>query len=333
MRRPAATAGQTAPATERKERLNSSSEHPIVLNRMILIRALVLVSLALLLAGATTPLLTTERFYFFSNTFSLASGLRQLVANDQFMIAAVVGLFSLCVPVVKAVVLWIAAARRTGHGPLPAVADRFGKWSMLEVFVAALIIVSLKLGPVVDATLHYGAYLLASSVLVAGIASQLVVHERHAKPLFSGPATLTIGAIGGALAATILIGLMNPQLLRFEAIVGTPETRCISRVLRLDNLYAATSATQSEYVAGLGVIDTANCPDDFSEAFESYVAAWARLETQDNGAEDAEPPLLVRAGAWLGLIATRDDTLEDIDDAWNEVAGIALDHGIDAPAK
>jgi uncharacterized paraquat-inducible protein A len=53
-------------------------------------------------------------------------------------------------------------------------ADRFGKWSMLEVFVAALLITALKLDPVVEATLHYGVWLLAASVVLSGIASQLI---------------------------------------------------------------------------------------------------------------------------------------------------------------
>lgn len=304
----------------------------IVLDRKVLIRALVLVSLALLFAGAVTPLLTTERFYFFSNTFTLASGLRQLVANDEFLIATVVGLFSLCVPVVKAVVLWAAAGRQGSHGPLLTLADRFGKWSMLEVFIAALVIVALKLGPVVDATLHYGAFLLAASVLVAGIAAQLIVHEPHARPIFSSPITLMLGAVGGALAATILIGLMNPALLRFEAIVGTPETRCIERVLQLDRLYAETSAAGQEYVESLQIIDTANCPKVFSDAFEDYVRAWQQLAAQD-AAENVEASLLDRAGAWLGLIATRDGTLEDIENAWEEMAEAALEYGITAPGR
>jgi hypothetical protein len=45
---------------------------------------------------------------------------------------------------------------------------------MLEVFVAALLITALKLDPVVEATLHYGVWLLAASVVLSGIASQLI---------------------------------------------------------------------------------------------------------------------------------------------------------------
>lgn len=301
-------------------------------HRQLLIRALVIGSLVLLVTGATTPLLTTERFYFFSNTFSLASGLRQLVANDQFLIAFVIGLFSLCVPVVKAVVIWLASSNGSTHRRLPALADRFGKWSMLEVFVAALLIVALKLGPVVDATLHYAAYLLAASVLLSGAAAQLLDAEPHQGALFSSPVTLTIGAVGGAIAATILIGMLNPGLFRLDSLIGTPESRCMQRVVLLDQIYAAASQAESDYAASLRLIEAGACPEAFRDALTDYAEAWERLAAQP--AEDgAEPGLLERAGAVLGLIATRDDTLEQIEEAWAEITRVALEHGVTVPAK
>lgn len=142
--------------------------------RAWLIRGLVLASITLLVAGAIAPLLTTERFYFVSNTFSLASGLIQLAARQQYLVAALIVVFSFCVPVAKAVVTWLAVSDRKARSPLFTLADRFGKWSMLEVFVAALLITALKLDPVVEATLHYGVWLLAASVVLSGIASQLI---------------------------------------------------------------------------------------------------------------------------------------------------------------
>lgn len=300
------------------------------MRRALVIRMLVLAALALLGFGAFTPLLTTERFYFFSNTFSLASGLRQLADNGQYVIAAVIVLFSLCVPVVKAIVIWIAASPHASRGLLLGLADRFGKWSMLEVFIAALLIVALKLGPVLDTTLHYGAYLLAASVLVSGFASQLVAHEPRSMALFSSPVTLTVGAVGGAVAATVLIGLLNPGLINLDVIVGTPETRCVQRVLRLNGLYARASGTEADYVGRLRGIESDVCPEDFRDAFDDYVAAWARLEAHDAG-DDGEPGLLERAGARLGLIATRDDRLEDIQKAWAEIERVAQEYGVTVP--
>ena len=300
-----------------------------VLRRRRAVRALVAASLALLVAGAVAPLLTTERFYFFSNTFSLASGLRQLAADGEFLVLSVILAFSLCVPIGKGIVIWLAASRQTVSRSLLVLADRFGKWSMLEVFVAALLITALKLGPVVDVTLHYGAYLLAGSVLLSGVASQLLPHEHDRGPVFSSPVTLTIGAVGGAVAATVLVGLLNPRALDFDAFIGTPESRCVARVLELEPLEAQTSDTQAEYAGKLQSIDTRACPEEFREAFEDYIDAWTELDATS----DEAPGWIERAGRRLGLIASRDERLREIEEAWAAIERAALEQGVEAPAK
>lgn len=298
--------------------------------RTPLVRALVAASLMLLAAGAVAPLLTTERFYFFSNTFSLASALRQLVATDQLLLAAVIGLFSLCVPIVKAVVIWLAASGGASSRPLLALAERFGKWSMLEVFVAALLITALKLGPVAGGTLHYGAYLLAGSVVLSGAASQMLPHEPSAGPLFSSPITLTVGAVGGAVSAALLIAVLNPAAVNLDALVGTPEARCIERALELDRFYARTSDTQTEYVDRLRSIRVQGCPQAFATALEDYVAALSELDQLER-ADEQTPSWLERAGLRIGLLATRDDRLRDVEKAWAEIERVALAHQVKVP--
>ncbi len=305
---------------------------PRAVPRTLVVKALVATSLALLVAGAVTPLLTTERFYFFSNTFSLASALRQLVATDQFLLAAVIGLFSVCLPLVKAVVIWMAAAGHAPSRPLLALAERFGKWSMLEVFVAALLITALKLGPVAGGTLHYGAYLLASSVVLAGAAAQLLPNEHSAGPLFSSSMTLTVGAVGGAASAALLIGILNPDSVDLDALIGTPEARCIERALELDRFYGRTRRTQTEYVGALRSIQTESCPDPFATALEDYVAAWSKLDELDARPDDA-PSWLERAAMRSGLVATREDRLRDIEEAWAEIEHVALEHRVEVPAR
>jgi paraquat-inducible protein A len=306
-----------------------SDEQTRGFRRRFVIRAFVVASLALLVAGAAAPLLTTERFYFFSNTFSLASGLRQLAAEREFFVLIVILLFSLCVPVGKGVVIWLAGSGRPVSHSLLVLADRFGKWSMLEVFVAALLITALKLGPLVDVKLHFGAYLLASSVLLSGVASQLLPHEHHTGPIFTSAATLTIGAVGGAVTATLLLGLLNPRALDLDAVVGTPESRCIARVLGLEQLQAQASATYAEYAGRLKSIEVQACPKAFRDAFETYVDAWTKLDAQG----DVAPGWIERTGTRMGLIASRDDHLRDIEEAWAAIERIALENGLKAPAK
>jgi paraquat-inducible protein A len=297
--------------------------------RSVVVRALVAASLALLVAGAVAPLLTTERFYFFSNTFSLASGLRQLAAERELLVLSVILLFSLCVPVGKGIVIWLAASGQTVSRSLLVLADQFGKWSMLEVFVAALLITALKLGPVVDVTLHYGAYLLAASALLSGVAAQLLPHEHERGPLFSNPVTLAIGAVAGAVAATLLLALLNTRSLNLDALVGTPESRCVARALELERLEAQTSATQADYARNLQSIDVRACPEAFTDAFEDYIDAWTALDATG----DEAPGWIERAGRRMGLIASRDDRLRDVDEAWAAIERAALEQGVEAAAR
>jgi paraquat-inducible protein A len=42
----------------------------------------------------------------------------------------------------------------------------YGKWSMLDVFVVAVLVVAVKLGAIADVDMRYGLYAFAASVLL-----------------------------------------------------------------------------------------------------------------------------------------------------------------------
>jgi hypothetical protein len=69
----------------------------------------------------------------------------------------------------------------------------------------------------------------------------------------------------------------------------------------------------------------------FATALEDYAAASSELEQLDASGEPAS--WLERAGVRLGLLATRDDRLRDVEEAWAEIERIALAHGVRAPAN
>lgn len=301
--------------------------------RMVLIRILLVLSIVLLAAGAVSPLLTTSKFYVFSSTFSLITGLRELVIGEQLALAVVIGLFSVGVPIAKAVVMGIASFAKSPESKLLTLAEKFGKWSMLEVFVAALVIVALKLGPVANAEVRYGAYLLAGSVVLSGIASQRLSHSIQARPVFSSPVTLVSGAVIGAICATLLIAMLNPDLLTSESFAANADARCIERVLQIDRSFARVSGTESEYATNLRNIDSARCPEEFRLAFLEYVQAWEELVAREQQADEESPGLMSRLGALVGLVPTREDSLEEIEEAWDDVEREALSHGVTAPSK
>jgi len=110
--------------------------------------AFVLSVAALLIgSGIVLPALSITHLYFFSTDYSLFDGIVRLYDNGDVWLAAVVFVFTILFPTVK-VLLGYAAI--VFADPMPSLMRRtlravrtLSKWSMLDVFAAALIIVAI----------------------------------------------------------------------------------------------------------------------------------------------------------------------------------------------
>lgn len=146
----------------------------------IIIDLLLIGALITLIIGITAPLLTLEKFYFFENRVSLISAVNQLFHKQEWVLFIVIGLFSLCLPFIKifslGAILHIPHQGDTFLDRLLRWIERWGKWSMLEVFVVSLLLVSVKLGALAKVTVHYGVYTFAASVVITMIASFWIDH-------------------------------------------------------------------------------------------------------------------------------------------------------------
>ncbi|SLN39038.1 paraquat-inducible protein A [Oceanibacterium hippocampi] len=147
--------------------------------------ALVLAA-GLLVAGVALPFVQVERFFIFTDQYSLLSAIGRLAAERHFLLAFVVGLFSLVFPLVKlAAAGWLWFIRNPadpGFARLVHRLEAIGKWSMLDVFVAALLVFSLKASAVADARLAPGLYLFVAAILLSMLAVTRigVLARRHA---------------------------------------------------------------------------------------------------------------------------------------------------------
>ena len=132
---------------------------------------------AMLIAGAVLPMFTFSQFYFFNDTFSLASGIFHLLMEGELLLFLIVFSFSILMPVWKMVILYRLLHAQEGdparrHRQLH-VLSFLGKWSMLDVFVVAILVVTVKLGAIANITVHFGIYLFTLAVL----ASMLLTHK------------------------------------------------------------------------------------------------------------------------------------------------------------
>ncbi len=132
---------------------------------------------ALLLLGAFTPMFTFSKFFVFNDTFSLWSATMHLWLNGQRGLFLLIFVFSLFIPTLKMLTLWSlmkpvhdVASWQRRHGAL----SLLGKWSMLDVFVVAVLVVTLKVKAIAAITVHPGLYIFAAGVLGSMVLTQLI---------------------------------------------------------------------------------------------------------------------------------------------------------------
>ena len=151
----------------------------------IIINLLLLCSLVALVVGVIAPLLTLQKLYFIENTISLISTIQTLYNDNDWLLFVVITLFSLCIPVIKIISLLLITNVDFEPGSFLdktlTVIETLGKWSMLDVFVVALLLVSVKLGALAKVEVHYGLYVFAFSVILTMALSFWIYHLAHRK--------------------------------------------------------------------------------------------------------------------------------------------------------
>jgi paraquat-inducible protein A len=136
---------------------------------------LIILSIVLLLIGLTLPILTVRKLWD-SNTYSILTGVQNLWQEKYYVLAVVIFTFSIIFPIAKLISLsavWFIRLKDEQRKTLVLYMEIFGKWSMLDVFVTAIMIVWIKLGALASAKAENGIYFFAASVLLTMILSSL----------------------------------------------------------------------------------------------------------------------------------------------------------------
>lgn len=157
---------------------SESARHPL---HGLVVNLLLLAAMGLLVWGLQAPILTLEKLYFFTNTVSLWSALEQLLVLKELGLFLLIGGFSVVFPIVKILLLltiWnfqgVSNARHQQHLHW---LSAYSKWSMLDVFVVALVVVSVKLGALVEAHVEHGVYVFSTSVLITMVVSSWIERD------------------------------------------------------------------------------------------------------------------------------------------------------------
>jgi paraquat-inducible protein A len=133
-----------------------------------------IVASALLLASALRmPVLTTHQVWV-HNTFSVFSGIQLLWNDGNVFLALLIFFFSIVFPIVKLAALlmiWVARLPEARRRAILNVLTALGKWSMLDVFVVAVVVVAVKLGIFSKANPEPGIYVFGASIFLSMVVS------------------------------------------------------------------------------------------------------------------------------------------------------------------
>lgn len=134
-------------------------------------------SAVLLYFAWTLPIMTVTTWIFFYEEVSVFDAARKLYEDDLMTLAALVFFFAIIFPGVKTLVLakgWVDLWGRNKEARMDGTLRLFellGKWSMLDVFVVAVVIVSTQTSLVSKAEAHPGLYFFIGAVLVSMFAT------------------------------------------------------------------------------------------------------------------------------------------------------------------
>ena len=138
---------------------------------------LIMASFVLLLIALSLPLMSVEKMVFWKNEYSVIAGVRGLWEQGQYALAVILFFFSVVFPTFKLAmlgVIWVIRLTEQKRQAMLHWLGILGKWSMLDVFVVAILIVLVKLGPLANVQPQRGVYWFAAAILLSMITSMRV---------------------------------------------------------------------------------------------------------------------------------------------------------------
>lgn len=161
--------------------MNSKSQH--------LTLAFSLTALVLYLPANLFPFMSIE-LYGRRNTATIWGGIVSLAESGSWPIAAIVFLASILIPLLKLIILFYLSLETSSSLPkfkyrLYRIVETIGRWSMLDIFLLAIMIAILKLGKWATVEPKPGALLFALVVIFTMLASAYFNHD-HLKEKESG---------------------------------------------------------------------------------------------------------------------------------------------------
>lgn len=139
------------------------------------ILAMLLLSLGFFIAGIFLPFTSVTKLWLFENQISVYHGLIVLWQAGELFLFLILFIFTLVFPFVKinsmlALWLWPRLGQEQARSLFHFVSN-LGKWSMLDVFVMAILVLTIKSTGVASIQVGKGFFLFFFSVMLTQLAS------------------------------------------------------------------------------------------------------------------------------------------------------------------
>ena len=131
---------------------------------------LILTDIGFLIAGWSLPTLKLTKAIFFTSTYSIWAGITELWKSNHYFLAGLIFFFSMIFPTGKLLTLlavWFVPLTHNVRSKFLNWLEILGRWSMLDVYVVAIMIVLIKAKDIVDANAAIGIYMFAAAVLLS----------------------------------------------------------------------------------------------------------------------------------------------------------------------
>jgi paraquat-inducible protein A len=138
---------------------------------------LVVIALGLLISGWLLPTLKLTKVIFFTSTYSIWAGITELWKSHHYFLAGFVFFFSMIFPTAKLsglMVIWFTPFTREARNRCLNWLEILGRWSMLDVFVVAILIVLVKARDVADANAAIGIYIFAGAIILSMLTTNVI---------------------------------------------------------------------------------------------------------------------------------------------------------------
>ena len=140
-----------------------------------LVVIMLVVSLGFFFAGIFRPFTTVTKLWLFENQISVYQGLITLWQSSEIFLFLILFVFTVIFPFVKInsmLVFWLwPRLDRDQAGNLFHFVSNLGKWSILDVFIVAILVLTVKSGGLAHIKVEDGFFLFFVSVMLTQLAT------------------------------------------------------------------------------------------------------------------------------------------------------------------